>query len=56
MKLVHLPERQPWPGAHTVPHAPQFAGSVLVSAHAARFRPTVHFVSPPVHAVTHLDA
>jgi hypothetical protein len=49
---VHLPERQPWPGAHTVPHAPQFAGSVVVSAQAPRFSPTLHFVRLPLHLVT----
>ena len=28
--LAHNPRRQTWPGEHTVPHAPQFLGSIVV--------------------------
>ena len=30
----HLLSEQTWPDGHAVPHAPQFALSVVVSAHA----------------------
>jgi hypothetical protein len=44
IRTAHAPFEQPLPEAQATPHAPQFAGSFLVSAH---FVP--HFVVPPPH-------